>query len=391
MRKVLALVAMLATLTAVAVPMAMGTGYPTTTTKHEETTTSTKDDHTTTTKDDHTTTTKHDETTTSKHDTTTTTKHDTTTTEKETTTTEAPTTTEPPVVTPFCVDANTATAVELEQLDGVTALIALAIIAGRPYESVQDLADVVGPVAFLLILVANADTGAFVADTCLTPATVTTTTQPTTTTTEATTTTSEAETTTTTTPLTMPPSPPTTVPFVFGAAATVCVAEVPTIRITFQNTFPELAGQTGTLTMSDVNGNVVSTQSLAYEPGTTVDLLYPGTSVNADGSIDDVPGWILTDDGLWIRDPSDEFLREGINLSYTVNPTATAFITYPPESSECANPENPPITTTPGVTSPPSRFGELPLTGIDSRLLAWLAFIGLSLGGLFLVSAREDG
>ena len=110
----------------------------------------------------------------------------------------------------------------------------------------------------------------------------------------------------------------------------MCVAEVPTIRIVFQNTFPDLAGQTGTLTMADVNGNVVSTQPLVYQPGTTVDLLYPGTSVNPDGTIDDVPGWILTDDGFWIRDPSDEFLREGINLTYTVNPTATAFVTYPP-------------------------------------------------------------
>ena len=98
---------------------------------------------------------------------------------------------------------------------------------------------------------------------------------------------------------------------------------------------------TGTLTMSDVNGNVVSSQPLVYRPGTTVDLLYPGTSVNPDGSIDDVPGWILTDDGLWIRDPSDAFLRDGINLTYTVNPTATAFVTYPPESSTCANPDGP--------------------------------------------------
>ena len=155
-------------------------------------------------------------------------------------------------------------------------------------------------------------------------------------------------TTTTTTP-----TPPTTAPpFVFGAAATVCVAEVPTIRINFQNTFPELAGRTGTLTMSDINGNVVSSQPLVYRPNTTVDLLYPGTRVNADGSIDDVPGWILTDDGLWIRDPSDEFLREGINLTYTVNPTATAFITYPPESSACANPDNP---VAPPVRLPPTR------------------------------------
>ena len=93
--------------------------------------------------------------------------------------------------------------------------------------------------------------------------------------------------------------------------------------------------------MSDVAGNVVSTQPLVYTPNTQVRLLYPGTTVNPDGSIDDVPGWILTDDGLWIRDPSDAFLREGINLTYTVNPTATAFITYPPESSACANPDGP--------------------------------------------------
>ena len=31
-----------------------------------------------------------------------------------------------------------------------------------------------------------------------------------------------------------------------------------------------------TLTMADVNGNVVSTQDLIYQPNTTVDLLYPG-------------------------------------------------------------------------------------------------------------------
>ena len=135
---------------------------------------------------------------------------------------------------------------------------------------------------------------------------------------------------------------------------------MPTIRINFGNALPDLAGQTGTLTMEDINGNVVSTQPLVYQPGTTVDLLYPGTSVNPDGSIDDVPGWILNDDGFWIRDPSDEFLREGITLIYELNPTATAFITYPPESSACANPENPPVP--PGPPGPPAPPGVLPPT-----------------------------
>jgi hypothetical protein len=175
-------------------------------------------------------------------------------------------------------------------------------------------------------------------------AAVTTTTSPgATTTIGATTTTSPGATTTT--------RPATPSQFSFGAAATVCVREVPTIRIVFQNTFPELAGQAGTLTMADVNGNVVSTQSLVYRPGTTVDLLYPGTRVNADGTIADVPGWNLNSAGFWVRDSSDAFLREGINLRYEVNPTAQAFVSYPPESANCANPDGP---FPPTVSNPPA-------------------------------------
>jgi len=120
----------------------------------------------------------------------------------------------------------------------------------------------------------------------------------------------------TTTPTTLPPT------FQFAGAATVCIAEVPTIVITFQNQFPTLAGRTGTLTMSDVNGNPVSTQPLVYQPSTTVDLLYPGTRVNADGTIADVPGWNLNEFGFWVRDASDAFLRDGITLTYAVNVAA---------------------------------------------------------------------
>jgi hypothetical protein len=141
---------------------------------------------------------------------------------------------------------------------------------------------------------------------------------------------------------TTPPTTTTTLPgtFAFAGATTVCRAEVPTIVIDFATPgFPSLAGHVGTLTMSDVNGNVVSTQPLTYQPGAHVELLYPGTAVNPDGSIADVPGWILQPNGLWVLDPSDAFLREGILLTFTVNPTAEALVTYPPESSACANPE----------------------------------------------------
>ena len=76
--------------------------------------------------------------------------------------------------------------------------------------------------------------------------------------------------------------------------------------------------------MADLDGNVVSTQALVYQPDTTVDLLYPGTRSTLTARIADVPGWILNEDGFWVRDPTDEFLRDGIDLTYTVNPTATA-------------------------------------------------------------------
>jgi hypothetical protein len=206
-----------------------------------------------------------------------------------------------------------------------------------------------------------------------------------------------------TTTTTLPPA----LPFSFGAAATVCVAEVPTIRITFVSPaqFPTLVGQTGTLTMRDVNGNVVSTQPLVYAPGTTVDILYPGTRVNPDGSVADVPGWTLTSAGLWVRDPSDTFLREGINLTYTVNPTATAFVTYPPESANCANPDGPfPPTLrqppppggpfTPSAPPAPPAPGQpggpgLPTTGSDRGLIP-VALL-LTLGGVcFVIASRPQ-
>jgi len=234
-----------------------------------------------------------------------------------------------------------------------------------------------------------------------------TTTQPgqTTTTAPGATTTTIRGGTTTTTSTTLPPGQP----FSFGAAATVCVAEVPTIRITFVTPaqFPSLVGQTGTLTMASVaTGAVLSTQPLVYAPGTTVDLLYPGTRVNADGTIADVPGWNLNAAGFWVRDPADEFLRAGIQLTYVLNPTATALVTYPPESSTCANPPGPfppgqtpppgtprtpgtPITPgAPGQPGSPPRNG-LPPTGSETNIMTAIAFASLGAGTLLLVGTRR--
>ena len=131
--------------------------------------------------------------------------------------------------------------------------------------------------------------------------------------------------------------------FSFNGASPVCSGDVPFIAITFSNNFPQFDGRTGTLTMADVNGVFISSQPLVFQSGATVHVLYPGATVDAAGNATDWPGWKLNSAGLWVTDPTDAIWRDGINLTYEVNPTATAFVAYPPESAACASPENGPV------------------------------------------------
>ncbi|MET0786183.1 MAG: hypothetical protein ABWY25_05715, partial [Paenisporosarcina sp.] len=111
---------------------------------------------------------------------------------------------------------------------------------------------------------------------------------------------------TTTTSTTEPPTPTL---FAFGGAGTECQAEVPVILITFANTFPDLAGDTGELTITALaDDSVVGVIDVVYAPGETVEILYPGAEVDEEGNIIDLPGWTLQDNGLWVIDDSDAFL-----------------------------------------------------------------------------------
>jgi hypothetical protein len=135
-----------------------------------------------------------------------------------------------------------------------------------------------------------------------------------------------------------PTSSPTV--FSFNGASPVYSGDVPT-SASHSRTTSQLDGRVGTLTMSDVNGVFISSQPLVFQSGATVRVLYPGATVGAAGNATDWPGWRLTNDGLWVTDPTGAIWRDGINLSYTVNPTATAFVAYPPESAACEPGERP--------------------------------------------------
>ncbi len=101
-----------------------------------------------------------------------------------------------------------------------------------------------------------------------------------------------------------------------------CIRDAPFIRYTIvPQGFTPVSTQ-ATLTIKDRNGNVVQTQTVNSFSGS---IIWPGASVDAAGNATDWPGWQLADDGVsWIPDPSDAFLREGLVIEVTVNPTATA-------------------------------------------------------------------
>jgi len=154
---------------------------------------------------------------------------------------------------------------------------------------------------------------------------------------------------------------PGTVEIFLRDATSVCQVGVPKIRIDF-GTESQFNGRVGTLTMSDINGNVISVQPLTYQANTTAFILYPGTVVDANGEAIVVPGWTKNSDGFWVEDPTNTIWREGINLLYEVNPSATAFVTYPPESSGCATPTGPFPPGPVGQPQAPHTPGGLPIT-----------------------------
>ena len=108
-----------------------------------------------------------------------------------------------------------------------------------------------------------------------------------------------------------------------------------------------------------------------------------------------MPGWNLNSAGFWVRDPSDEFLRAGIALTYTVNPTATAFVTYPPESSACANPDGPfprgtpPVPGAPVPPGGPTTTVTLPVTGSTENATALAALASVVAGAAAMLIARR--
>ena len=153
-----------------------------------------------------------------------------------------------------------------------------------------------------------------------------------------------------------PPPPATPESLDIAAMGPVCLEDAPYIEVTFGDQ-PQFNGRTATVTFVDLDGNVVGTETATYEAGATVRFVYPGASVDAAGNAVDWPGWMF-DGSMWVHDPSDAHLRDGLTVVVEVNPTATGSVTYPDATAACADP----ATVPPTPTDPVVPQGGLPVT-----------------------------
>jgi LPXTG-motif cell wall-anchored protein len=185
-----------------------------------------------------------------------------------------------------------------------------------------------------------------------------------------------------------------------------CIRDAPFIRYTIVPRGFTPTPTQATLVIRDRNGNAVRTQTVNSLSGS---IIWPGAAVDGSGNGTDWPGWKRADDGVsFTPDPSDAILREGLSIEVTINPTATATVSYPAATTPCANPpggstptttvagQSPPTTVcVPGRNSdgtPANNCAELPRTGgngAGNTLIIGIA--ALFAGLLFLTASRRGG
>ncbi|KAF2082966.1 T9SS type B sorting domain-containing protein, partial [Flavobacterium sharifuzzamanii] len=82
----------------------------------------------------------------------------------------------------------------------------------------------------------------------------------------------------------------------------------------------------------DSNNNVVATQTNLPLSG---NILWPGAEIDSNQNGTDWPGWILNN-GIWAEGADGfEATRNGVKMEFSLNPTVTVSVAYPPATPDC--------------------------------------------------------
>ncbi|WP_343589631.1 gliding motility-associated C-terminal domain-containing protein, partial [Flavobacterium sp.] len=114
-------------------------------------------------------------------------------------------------------------------------------------------------------------------------------------------------------------------------AESYCSNNVPYVNYTVS---PDnfVANNLLTVKWIDSNNNVVATQTNLPLSG---NLLWPGAEIDSNGNGIDWPGWILNN-GIWTEGADGfEATRNGVKIEFSLNPTVTVSVAYPPVKPDC--------------------------------------------------------
>jgi hypothetical protein len=170
-----------------------------------------------------------------------------------------------------------------------------------------------------------------------------------------------------------------TVPIlVVTGAGSECVSDIPYLSyaLTFEG------GQSTRITFDNPQGPDVVYENMPMSGR----VLWPGANDNPP----DWPGWIFVD-GTWEKgDDGYNWARGTINVTFEVNPTATATVSYPDANAIC---DDPPQVLGVVITPPPSDVSGvevLPFTGVDPAPIALAAVAAVALGTIMVLAGRRD-
>ncbi|MBL0735617.1 gliding motility-associated C-terminal domain-containing protein [Flavobacterium sp. GN10] len=114
-------------------------------------------------------------------------------------------------------------------------------------------------------------------------------------------------------------------------ANSYCSNNVPYVNYTVS---PENFTANNLLTVKwiDSNNNVVATQTNLPLSG---NILWPGAEIDINQNGTDWPGWILNN-GIWSEGADGfEATRNGVKIEFSLNPTVTVSVAYPPATPDC--------------------------------------------------------
>jgi hypothetical protein len=170
-----------------------------------------------------------------------------------------------------------------------------------------------------------------------------------------------------------------TVPIlVVTGAGSECVRDIPYLSyaLTFEG------GQSTRITFDNPQGPDVVYENMPMSGR----VLWPGANDNPP----DWPGWIFVD-GTWEKgDDGYNWARGTINVTFEVNPTATATVSYPDANAIC---DDPPQVLGVVITPPPSDVSGvevLPFTGVDPAPIALAAVAAVALGTIMVLAGRRE-